>query len=82
LLANFYYLDLGLKYFCIDYGSVPEIEHREYYFAHRIGDRILILSLDTGYARSMEGDQTIFLDEELKVSEIITSIVIVSRLSN
>ena len=46
-------------------GDIPKLTNRSTYFAHRIGDHILILSLDAGYAADMDGDQTAWLESEL-----------------
>ena len=49
-------------------GRVPELEHRRSFFAHHIGEKLSILSLDTGYESPMEGDQTDWIDQQLTSS--------------
>ena len=46
-------------------GEVPQLSQRKSYFTHRIGTRILLLSLDTGYEVDMAGDQTKWLETQL-----------------
>lgn len=46
--------------------DVPSVKDRRSYFAHKIGSRVLFLSLDTGYEAEIAGDQTTWLEEQLQ----------------
>ena len=47
-------------------GGIPTLKNRHSYFAHRFGSDLLILSLDTGYEKSMDSEQTEWLRKELE----------------
>ena len=46
-------------------GGVPTLSNRKSYFTHRIGSKMLFLSLDTGYEVDIAGDQTKWLEDQL-----------------
>ena len=46
-------------------GKVPNLLARKSYFSQKIGDKILIVSLDVGYEASMEGEQKQWIEEKL-----------------
>jgi len=46
-------------------NSVPDLKNRKSYNGHRIGNTLLILSLDNGYIERMEGEQSNFIENEL-----------------
>ena len=46
-------------------NEVPALKDRRSYYSHSIGDRILFLSLDTGYETKIEGPQTEWLKQQL-----------------
>ena len=50
-------------------GEIPILNNRKTYFYHKIGDKLLIFSLDVGYEATMEGEQKDIMDDVLSKSK-------------